>query len=274
MQTTLFVLIDFSPASATLLEFARNWSRLLEADIRLVHQVYGMAPVLTDAESKLALLQAEQQEAEYKLQELIRSCELPRHKTTIAVTAGNLAGYLRQELQLFTGGIIVTGLKGTSPLKQLFIGSTPLKLIEEADQLVIAVPAHASTLPPHTLNVALHYKHPINQAAFAQLLEQLQPHVQTLNFFSVVTANDDAAATTACLEETSQAYATRYHTSNYQFVGEQEQVFNEIKNYLQGREGYLVVQEGSRTLRDQLFRRFLINDLIYDGSLPLIVLPA
>ena len=35
----------------------------------------------------------------------------------------------------------------------------------------------------------------------------------------------------------------------------------------------LIVQKGSRLLTDQLFRRFLINELVYEGQTPLIVLP-
>lgn len=35
----------------------------------------------------------------------------------------------------------------------------------------------------------------------------------------------------------------------------------------------LVVQKGSRLLTDQLFRQFLINELVYEGQTPLIVLP-
>ncbi len=35
----------------------------------------------------------------------------------------------------------------------------------------------------------------------------------------------------------------------------------------------LVVQKGSRLLTDQFFRRLLINELVYEGETPMVVLP-
>lgn len=35
----------------------------------------------------------------------------------------------------------------------------------------------------------------------------------------------------------------------------------------------LVVQKGSRLFSDHLFRKFMINELVYEGQTPMIVLP-
>ncbi|HPV88611.1 MAG TPA: hypothetical protein PKU85_05315, partial [Bacteroidales bacterium] len=36
---------------------------------------------------------------------------------------------------------------------------------------------------------------------------------------------------------------------------------------------FIVVQRGSRMFLDQITRKFLINDLVYEGHTPLIIMP-
>ncbi|MNE57231.1 hypothetical protein D3C80_1521830 [compost metagenome] len=50
--------------------------------------------------------------------------------------------------------------------------------------------------------------------------------------------------------------------------------FDDIKKIINNKnDEMLIVQKGSRHLTDQLFRKFLINELVYEGQTPLIVLP-
>ena len=52
-------------------------------------------------------------------------------------------------------------------------------------------------------------------------------------------------------------------------------VFNEIRRNVQvNSDTTLVVQKGSRSLTDQLFHKFLINQPVNDGSLPLVIMPS
>jgi hypothetical protein len=50
--------------------------------------------------------------------------------------------------------------------------------------------------------------------------------------------------------------------------------FNDIKKVINNNNGQmLIVQKGSRLLTDHFFRKFLINELVYEGQTPLVVLP-
>jgi len=50
--------------------------------------------------------------------------------------------------------------------------------------------------------------------------------------------------------------------------------FQDLKRIiLNKKDDFIVVQRASRMLLDQIFRKFLINDLVYEGNIPLVILP-
>ncbi len=74
------------------------------------------------------------------------------------------------------------------------------------------------------------------------------------------------------LNELKEMFSDKYNTSFAIYEGNNP--FSDIKKVVNNKiDEMLIVQKGSRLLTDQLFRRFLINELVYEGQTPLIVLP-
>ncbi|MGV3657517.1 MAG: hypothetical protein ACO1NX_06165, partial [Chitinophagaceae bacterium] len=72
------------------------------------------------------------------------------------------------------------------------------------------------------------------------------------------------------LRELQQAFS-QYNSSYHTFEG--KNALDAIKEHMrQNKDAYLVVQRGSRTFDDSVLRRFMINELVYSASVPMVVL--
>lgn len=274
MKTRLIVLIDFSPYAETLLQLANTWCKLLHAELVLVHKVTGYAPAFAESDVRHQIIQVEKEEALAKLRTLAHeNITTPKNIRYQVFKEGFLLFFpklLRQGREQGFNDLIVLGLKGTGFLKKILVGSTATAIIEELNHPTVAVPVSVNKLIPKKFIVALSYKYPLNEAAFKQVLEAFQNNIQQLEFISV-----SATAESEDYLKGLQAQHQKSIPSSYRiFRGTQADAFKEIKRYVhQQADSILVVQKGSRSLSDQVFRKFLINELVHDGSLPLIIVP-
>jgi len=273
MKTRLIVLIDFS--TENLFEFAGLWSEILKADLLLVHQVPGLIPSLADGQSRALIIEQKKKDGLSKLKALANDhfpqlqgvkfhvSEQPLQTTLLSVTSQTNSFY----------NLILVGLKKRGFLQQLIFGSTTSRLIDEINLPFIAVPANGEAFIPDKLIMAVSYHYPLNLNAYEAFIHAIEDTIQISEVISVVTPNDNERDSERYLKSLTAEMQKRVPTTYKLFIGEEP--FKEIKSYaLYGQQNsLLVVQKGSRTLSDQFFRKFLINDLVHDGSMPLVVIP-
>ena len=273
MRTKLIVLIDFSPYSETLLQLASTWSKAIDAVIVLVHKTLGVTPTLADSASSCEIIELEKQEALADLAALAQKFCADTIKITCQVFEKSLLSSLPLLLKQNFHNLILAGLKGTGLLKQIVLGSTALHIIEDLNLALIAVPVKTKPFFPDKIIVALNYRYPLNEHAFLKILAAFQNSITQLEFIAIVTPKDSEAESHCYLKQVNNTNSHDYAASYQVFKG--EDAFMEVKAYVQKtQKSILAVQKGSRTLTDQLFRKFLINDLVHDGSIPLIVVPS
>lgn len=273
MKTRLIVLIDFS--AENLLKFAGLWSEILHADLILIHQVPGLIPSLADGESRALIIEEEKKEALEKLKSLAFDY-FPQLQ--------NVKYHVSEQLLLTTiksisvqdneyKNVVLTGLKKRGFFEQLIFGSTTSRVIDELDYPVIAIPADIEAFIPEKIILSLSYRFPLNQSAYHRLISAFEDTIQISEIISVVTPKDNYLESETYLKSLTSEIKKEVPTSYKLFKGDEP--FNEIKNHvLTGQKNcLLVVQKGSRTLSDQFFRKFFINELVHDGSIPLVVLP-
>lgn len=267
----MYTLVDFSEYTPVLLKAASNWADANGAHVFLVHRVEVALPALADLQSRESVLTEAQKHAERKMRELAAEY----------ISKSVVVNYLTTQLPLtdfFNSmpinpqiDMVLAGLKGAGILKQIFLGTTTARLIEEVNAPLIALPRDANLASHDKLFVGAHYASPINQESFSRVLSFF-PKVKKLDFITVFTPADDPDKAHDYLENLAEAYKQDYETALCEFEG--RDAFKELKTKLAGVDyGFLVIQKGSRTLTDRLFRRFMVNDLVFDGSIPLIVLP-
>jgi nucleotide-binding universal stress UspA family protein len=271
MKTRIILLTDFSPQSENLLAFAGKLAESIRADLLLVHQVPGMVPALADNASRSQIIGFEKEQAMRKLKELAGQIGPLTPSLDYWVSEKPISVLLQELLHQGFDDLILLGLKGTGLLKQTFLGSTATKVIEEVDAITLAVPLKNPS-QPHTLTIAVSYRYPLNEAALGKLLTMLKQEIKTIEFITIVTASDVEAESVQYLAGLHERFESLIPSSISVFRG--GTAFSEIKAHLQQYQDHmLVVQKGSRTLSDKFFRRFLIHDLVHDGSMPLLVLP-
>jgi nucleotide-binding universal stress UspA family protein len=267
----LIVLIDFSDYSEVLIDLAFKWQGQYGFGLVFVHQVPGLIPALADNKSRHQILEYEKKQAGKKLEEILSKNHATQSTAQIEVTEKQLVQHLKSLLS--PDDMLMVGLKGTGFLKKILIGSTVTDIIDQLNQITVAIPAK---LNPHSvpeqLTVGLSYRYPLNYQAFLKLLEIFSYATKRVELVTVLTPNEDRWESEKYLKGLKIKLEEKVSVDIKMFEG--TDTFGEIKKYIHQKDnGMFVVQKGSRTMNDKLFRKFLINDLVYDGALPLIVLP-
>ncbi|HEY8401458.1 MAG TPA: universal stress protein [Cytophagaceae bacterium] len=279
-KTRLIALIDFSLYSHALIELASRWCEIANAELLLVHSTPVLVPAMASQNTKDEVFESEKKEIISKLSKLTGEKVPSAVKVDYLVTNKDLLDILPEIVnQNDYNDFLLVGVKGTGMLKKILIGSTATKIIEELNYPTIALPSklcatqdNKCNLLPEKLIVALSYKFPLNEAAFANFLTTYKGSIKKVEFMSVIQSDETEEMAGQYLNTLSEKYKNQVPVSYKIFNG--KDVYNEIKEYVsREKDTLLVVQKGSRSLKDQLFREFLINRIVHDGSMPLVIIP-
>ncbi|HEV7332362.1 MAG TPA: universal stress protein [Flavisolibacter sp.] len=271
MRKRFIILIDFSEYSGSLLKYASEWSKKVDAQLLLVHQAIVLAPALTDNESRLHIAQYTNKKARQKLKLLANSIVPPDTQVSYSVSEQPLQITLSKILAEEFEDLIFIGLKGTGLLKKLFVGSVALEVIDNTKNLIVALPKEIETFSQKKIFVAVTEKYPMNISELNKFFAFLENKSTSITFFYLAKPNEKTHGIEKQLQDLSDLFAERYNTETAIYEGANP--FEDIKKVINNRmDEMLIVQKGSRLLSDQLFRKFLINELVYEGQTPLIVL--
>lgn len=272
MKKRFILLIDFSEYSGNLIKYACDWAKQIDAELLLVHQSTVLAPALTDNESKLQLAQYANDEATERLQALAMDIIPPAVKVSFSVSDTNLQLTLPELLSKPFENLVFTGIKGTGLLKKIFLGSVALQIIDNTNNIIVAIPKDIATFSHEKIFVAVTEKHPLNILELNKFLNFIDSENTTITFFYLAKPYENTKNIEKHLKDLKVMFAEKFNTDFAIYEGNNP--FDDIKKVINNKiDEILIVQKGSRLLTDQLFRRFLINELVYEGQTPLIVLP-
>lgn len=267
-QNRIISLIDFSEYSNKVIQFTAEFSRLIGARVVFVHRVPGMVPALADEKSRKDIIDYEKEVALRKLKEQAGEYFSPAPQ--FLVSDKHLLTLFKELKDKDYFDWVVAGLKGTGMLKKVFMGSTTLMVIEETRLPTVAIPMAEHITLPKELVVVVSPKYPVNAEMLKQVMKNLSGSVVKTTFISIVTETDDELETGKYLKELENKFKA-FNTNSEMFKGAKP--FQEIQGYFRNKSDiFLVAQQSSRTLMDSLFRDYFINDLVYKGSIPLIII--
>ena len=272
MKNRFIILVDLSPDSEHLIRFVCQWSQNIGADTLLVHHTPLMLPALTPFESKKRLTKIANQESLDKLRRLAEAVLPGLMPIRFFVSEKPLVHQLRTLLRGPLNNLVFLGLSKKGLLEKLFIGSEAVKVIDGIDNLIVAVPLNPECCSSETIHVAVQKNNPLNVIDFNKFLNFRKASIKDIVFFSVLEPGDDWNDAEKYLKDLTEFYSDRYSVTNemYKIQGG----FQDLKRIiLEKKDGFIVVQRGSRMFLDQIFRKFLINELVYEGNIPLVILP-
>lgn len=267
-RNRILVLIDFSENTDNLIDFAFSLAETINAKVVLVHKIPGLVPSMTDEMSRREILKAEINEASSKLRELAR--DRVYSDDSFQISEKPILTLLRDLKSPQYFDWVFTGLKEGGVLRRLFIGSTTLSVIEESDMLTVTVPTETKMNLPEKLLVGVHPNYPLNPEHFHRVLKGLENNVKNIEFFTIL--KEDEA------EQTTREHLLKLQTEYKSFepdiqVYRSDDAASTLSDKMKlSHNSILVLQQGSRSLTDKLFRKFTINELVYRAQTPLIVL--
>jgi|SRR5690554_595047 len=272
MNKRFIVLIDFSAYSRDLIKYACDWSQEANAKILLHHQTHPFLPTFAENEAKDYIIQQENDKARAKLKALAKELIPDFIEVSFYVSEIDFHQTLPQLLSEPFENLIFIGLQGTGMLKKLFLGSVALSIIGNTDNTVVAMPKGIDSFSHEKIFVAVGENKPLNIEQLNNFLSFIDHNNTSITFFHLAKPNEDTTRIKEQLQRLSDIYADRFST-NFA-IYEANNRIDGIKGVINNKiDEILIVQKGSRILTDQLFRRFLINELVYEGQTPLIVLP-
>lgn len=272
MKKRFIILVDFSEYSSNLIKYASDWSKEANAQIHLHHQTIAFLPAFADNKTKQQLDQEANDEALQKLKTLAKTIIPSTVEVTYSVSEIDIHLTLPELLEEPFENLIFIGLKGTGRLKKLFLGSLALQIIRNTKNIIVAMPLEIDTLSHEKIFIAVGEKKPLNILELNNFFKFIDNPNVSITFFHLIKPNEDTTNIKKQLKDLSEMFADRFKTDFA--IYEADNRLDGIKKVINNKiDEILIVQKGSRILTDQLFRRFLINELVYEGQTPLIVLP-
>lgn len=272
MRKRFIVLIDFSAYSPTLLKYAYDWGQQADAELLLVHQTNAITPALADSESRETIIQQANAVATQQMKDLCRAILPAAANYTYIVSETPLHRSLQRLLSEPVESLIFVGVKGTGLIKKILLGSVAVEVIENTDNVVVAIPQEVTRFSPEKLFVAVSREKPLDILAFNNFLHFLGNGIGEITFFYLAKPSEKKDGIEQYLVDLAKLFGERFNTQFAIYEG--RDAFSEIKKVINNKiEEILIVQKGSRLLSDQMFRKFLVNELVYEGQTPLVVLP-
>jgi nucleotide-binding universal stress UspA family protein len=269
----LYVLLDFSEYSKAELLLAKKMNDWHRHEIVVIHQMDILIPSLADHDLRLKIVYDQQREILKQWFQLRDSVFDQNSMVKFEIIEDPLISFLENNLDAEGLDIIIMGIKGSGKLKQIFLGSMVNRVVEYLNRIVIAVPMSLENFEPKKLLVSVHPDFYFNQAALQIFLKSIPKSIHTLEFMTVARQTDNILKIEEFLKMLSNKDYNQLKTEYLIFEG--DDVLSQIKNRVTDlKEHLVVVQKGGRTFKDKLFRKFMVNELVFDGSVPMIILPA
>lgn len=267
-RTRITALVDASPYADDVLRMAQDLSRWTGSPWQVLSQAEVLMPGLLDNAAKASAKADALARVHTQLAEAVRDMDPPPHMQVVD------SDVLDAALETTPApGFFVAGLKGSGILRRIFIGSTVVKLIERSPVPVFAVPRGERLQAPLHLYVGVAPGAPFEGAPLRELVARFGANVGLVTLFSVVAEGEkETQAAHDHLRQVETDLALQVPTM-VQLLPGAVGLAGLKEHAATDPHALLVLRRGGRELTDQLFRRYFINELVYDARVPLVVLP-
>jgi len=272
-QNRIIALIDYSKYSEILLKFIDNLPIKSDYKLLLLHKSLEITPVLTDSNIRSLLEQKEIDNDKewlkfYAKEKLISKNDFFSMviKDSIIDTVDLLAKDADFE------NLIAIGSKGTNNIKTKLLGSTTTHIIDFVESPVIVIPELQKFEILTNCAIALSYHKRINVKQLIHNLKTYFPNIKTIDLLTVNRPKDNKAKNSMYLAEVSDVLESHNLKITSHFF-EGEDVAGRILHFISSLDSCLLVaQKGGRSIKDKLFRKLIINELLLNLNTPLMVL--
>lgn len=272
MKKRFIILIDFSDQSENIIKYAYDMSLYTKAELFFIHQTSFLVPSFSDTDSKRDIIKEKNAESLKRLKELVKKYIVDISSVNFHTSEIDIKQTINKLLEQPYEHIIFTGTKRSSKLKRLFIGSKAVQVIDAINNIVLAIPKMLRSFNHQKILIGVSEIHPINILELNKYLSIVEHKKIEITFFSIVKPGENTSNIYKLLNNLVELFAEKFNTNTIIFEGTNP--IANIRSIIKsdGTE-VLVVQKGSRLMYDKIFRKYLINELVYEGKIPMVVLP-
>lgn len=181
---------DFSTNAEKAFQFALKIAEKHHAELIMLH-VFDIPPIMGHpylmgpTEMKLQTITSWQRH----LQEFFEPFNSAIHPTYIAIENTSVVKGILSVIKEHKPDLVVTGTKGKSKLKEIFIGSTTKALVKQSPVPVLAIPENADYSDLENVLYASDFRQ-VDEKALRQLIELVKPFKAEIRVLHISTDNE------------------------------------------------------------------------------------
>lgn len=272
MERRFIAVIDFTKEPENLIGYAGQWAAEAGADLVLITETQSILPAFVDKELKTEIFEENNRIAVQKMRELARNEVPPAVNIKYLASEKTIQHTLTELLKKHCDQLLFIGLRETGWFQKTFIGSTSLQIIGKTEIGIVAIPKTMRKYNYDRMFVSVSQNTPLNLLEFNNLLKFVNPDNTKITFFYLSKPEEETADMEKTLKDLVQMFAKDYKTDFAIYQGSNS--FRDIKKVINNTiDEILVIQKSSRLLIEQPFRKLLLDELVYEGETPLIILP-
>jgi hypothetical protein len=274
MEKRSIVLVDFSESSDYIIKQAYEWSITFGASLLLVNQTVVITPVFTEENDKREIVRNQINESLKRLKKYASEILPETSLVSFLITDLDLPKILKElTANPNFDNLIFMGLKGTPVIKKITLGSKIIQVINTINHPLVALPISNLHFVPKKIFIGVSQVQSLNILALNHFLNFIKSEITQITFFYWGSPSEITTEIEIELKELQSLFENQYPT--FYTIFKTNHSKTDLKNIINNSlvDEILILQKGSRLLTDHLFRNFLINDLVYEGQTPLVVLP-
>jgi len=272
MKNILFP-TDFSLNSDQAFPYALDIAYLLGADLvlfnsyRLPHSKSNIMTSLLDR-----MKEDSNNELERLKKEALSNQKYKNLKITITSRSGSFISLIPKVADEFKSDLIVMGTKGTNSLKEIFIGTNTLEVIQNTEIPILTVPEEAKNSKVDKIAMAVDLKKIKDPQQLRPLLEMAKICRASIEFVHVMHPDDQDSTQDRFNQIMFLEKFASETPSNIHIITDAD-IIEGLSRYIASEKpDMLAMLSRKHTLFDRLFSQSLTNKLSFRSEIPLLVM--
>jgi len=263
---------DFSMNAEKAFNFALKIAEKHQAELIMLH-VFNVPPVFSHPYNAISPAEMKRQAAaswESYLQKFFEQFDADIHPTFIALENPSVVKGILKVIKKHKPDLVVTGTKGKSLLKEIFVGSTTKALLKQSPAPVLSIPKNAEYRDFNNVLYASDFRE-VDLEALDQLIELVKPYKPEITLIHV--SSEDAYNSKQKMEWFKDLIQDNISYKHISFeLLQSERVFERLTNYVQNHDFDMMVmleKERSRII-DKLFHEDLVWKMEFHTAIPIL----
>jgi nucleotide-binding universal stress UspA family protein len=264
---------DFSMNAEKAFPFALKIAEKHHADLIMLH-VFDVPPGFGHPNNTIGPAEMKRQAGlswESNLQEFFEQFNADIHPMFIAVENNSVVKGILSVIKEHKPDLVVTGTKGKSLLKEIFVGSTTKALVKQSAAPVLAIPANADYRDFDNVLYASDFRE-VDLEALEQLIELVKPYKPEIKLIHV-SSTDNEYKSIEKMEWLKDLVIDNISYKNISFeLLLSDRVFERLTNYVQHHDlDMMVMLEKERHgIVEKLFHEDLVWKMEFHTTIPIL----